>query len=69
MAVLLCADRFLEPLRSLHRIIDEFGEKLALIELGNGGINVKKQNTPQLVQSLPVESDEFEFVTWRHQCP
>lgn len=30
MAVLLCADRFLEPLRSLHRIIDEFGEKLAL---------------------------------------
>lgn len=30
MAVLLCADRFLEPLRGLHRIIDEFGEKLAL---------------------------------------
>lgn len=30
LAVLLCADRFLEPLRGLHRIIDEFGEKLAL---------------------------------------
>ncbi len=30
MAVLLCADRFLEPLRGLHRIIDEFGEKWAL---------------------------------------
>lgn len=30
IAVLVCVDRFLEPLRALHRIVDEMSEKLAL---------------------------------------
>lgn len=40
-----------------------------IMELGNGGINVRKQNKSQLVQPLPVESDEFEFITERLVCP
>lgn len=40
-----------------------------IMELENGGINVRKHNSPYLVHPLPVESDESEFVMGNQMCP